>query len=815
MPYRLKIIALTIIFLITLTLPVNGANILTWDTDYSRARLSIESISQLYSATPIAVSVGDVLNVSVLSKSTPIIYNDILYQYCYTEDQKTGFLVAVDISNPDPKKAADFPVLWAAKFTAEAGERFDGSPGPSISPDGKYMSMAIGKYLYIWPMSVNGSPNIPDSNGKLKSLNRFLITGNKNQNTNLIAMSPAITTASYTWQGRDLTSFNLVTFSAPITCAGSWNGGFVFVPLFVPDNIDPMSVVINGFTTTSINPNWAGEIFTSSPAVLNNGNGNIIFGVDGGYPLMFSFNPTTKKISTFGQGHIKYGISSAPVVDRYTGDIYVPDKMGNIYRFRSDGTFVSRNTSLFNGSLVISNIAVDQNYVFAVKAGFSEVWAIDKFTMATKQAIFKGSTGFIDPTVVVDPSTNSTIVAINDANGYVHTYSYNSANNGIFIGSGGLAKSVKGYAPPPYVSVVMAAGSNKLITSWTNDRVARNKQGALEFWVPQSGELNARVTPSRIQPNSKTTLYVDTTVDNTISKVVARLPDSSGTPSSIINATDMVFVSVNTDSSNKKTYRWQLEFTSPSNPGNYTLPVQLQYTSPGNDLEPINASATYEVIKPPGGIPSDGGATLTLKSYALPQNNIKKGEIFKPWPITSLTAQHPLGTTFLGDTILAELTIETPTLPDPSYELVSAYITSATIYRPEGYEDPVTKKWLTRQISEPMNPIGLSASLQFQQTWAGWEPGNYLTEPPAWAHGSLTLKSPGQQDTLYVDYTVCVEYRYPVEDCYLVPDGKGGYVEECSTSWESGSYNITGTASDTLTTWGTNFVVIPVISGSR
>ena len=811
MHFRLKMISLTLILLLALAIPVNAANILTWDTDYSRARRSVDSISQLYSATPIAVSIGDALNVSVLSMSTPIIYNDILYQYCYTTDKTTGFLVAVDISKPNPKIAADFPVLWAAKYTAEAGERLDGSPGPSISPDGEYMSLAIGKYLYTWPMRVNGSPNTPDSNGKLKNNLRYLINGNNGQTTNLIAMSPVITTSGYSWQGRDLNTFEMVSFNAPITSAGSWNGGFTFSPLFVPSNIDALSITPYRFTTTSINPNWAGEIFTSSPAV--NGAGNIIFGVDGGFPIMFSFNPSQMKLSTFGQGQIKYGISSAPVFDSYTGDIYVPDKMGNIYHFRGDGTFVNKNTSLYNGSLVISNIAVDQNYVFAVKAGFSEVHAIDKYTMTTKHTVFKGSTGFIDPTVVVDTGTNSTIVAINDANGYVHTYNYNSASNGIFIGSGGLAKSVKGYAPPPYVSVVMAAGSNKLITSWTNDKVTKNKEGALEFWVPQGGSISARVTPSKVQPNSKTTLYVDTSVDNTMSKVVARLPDSSGTPASIVNATDMVFISSTTDATNKKTYRWQLEFTAPTNPGNYTLPVQLQYTTPGNELAPLDTSAAYEVVKPSSEAPSNGGDTLTLKSYALPQNKINKGETFKPWPVSSLSAQHPLDTTFLGDTILAELSVATPILPDPSYVLVSAYITSASIHRPEGYEDPVTKKWLTRYITEPMNARGMTASLQFEQTWAGWDPGNYLAESPAWAHGSVTLKSPGQQDTFHVDYTVYVQYRYPVVICSSSPDGQGGYVETCSTYWESGSYNILGTATASLTTWGTNFVIVPVISG--
>ncbi|MCB8818315.1 NHL repeat-containing protein [Desulfosporosinus shakirovi] len=775
-----------------------AANNITWDTDYSRARATVDEMSQLYNKTPIAVSIGDALGTWLYSYSTPIVYGNILYQYAWNTDSNNGYLVAVDISKSNPQSAADFPVLWAAKFSAEAGERVDGSPGASISPDGKFMSIAVGKYLYSWPMSVNGSPNVPNSSGVMKAFSRYTITGNPSQDTNLIAMSPAITKQSYSWQGTDINTFDQTTFNVPVTCAGSWNGGFTAAPLYIPLNIDPGSVIPSGFTTTSINPSWAGEIFTSSPAIQSDGYGDILFGVDGGYPVLFVFHPSTMTIGYIGAGIIKYGVASAPVVDSNTGNIYVPDKMGNIYRFNGNGDYIAKNTSLYNGNLIISNLAVDPNYIFAVKAGHSEVHAIDKYTMSDKGTVFSGATGFIDPSVVINPTTHTSLVAVNDANGYIHISAYNSASGGIFVGDGGLSTSAKGYAPPPYVSVIMDAGPNQLITSWTNDAVAGGRNGALEFWVPQVSDLTATVNPLKNQPNAMSTLYVETTIDNTMSDIVAQLPDTNGVPNPI--ATEMTFVSKSPGPNGTMVYRWQLPFRVPESPGNYSIPVQLRFTSPGSTASPMDAAAVYEVVKPPGGVPHDDGAVLTLGSYAMPQNRVEKGETFKPWPRDQLSMQHPIGTTYLGDTILVDLSVATPKLPDPSYILVSAHLTSATITRPEGYKDGT--KWPTRIIQEPMNiTASLTATLQFEETWGGWQPGNYMVETPDWAFNAPTLKIPEPANDLGVDYVVHVVYRY------LVCDDYGCW-------YETGEMDVRGSTSAQIQVWGTDYVVVPITSGN-
>lgn len=794
--------------LVLLTQPVSAANNLTWDNNYGRTRQTVDNMGQFYNASPIAVSIGDALGTWVYSMSTPIVYQNVLYQYAYNTDTNYAYLVAVDISKTNPQTAADFPVLWATNFKAEAGESIDGSPGPSISPDGQYMSIAVGKYLYTWPMSYGGYPNTPDSNGKMKGLARYEISGNSNQNTNLIAMSPAITRASYAWQGTDINTFDSVTFNAPLTIAGSWNGGFSAAPLYIPDNIDPSSILYVRSKTTDVDPSWTGEIFTSSPAIQSDGDGDILFGVDGGYPVLFVFHPSSMSLGYIGGGTIQYGIASAPVVDPQTGYIYVPDKMGNIYAFDGNGYYRNKSTSLYNGNLIISAIAIDNNYIYAVKAGHSEVHAIDKYTMSDQGSIFPSSSGYTDPSVVINTVNNTSIVAVNDASGKVYT----SASSGLFVTSGTLSTSAQGYAPPPYVSVLMDAGPNQLIASWTNDAVANNETGALEFWVPQVNDITATVNPSKVQPNDTTTVYVDTTVDNTSGEAWAQLPDSSGTPVPESLATKMNYVSSSPGPGGKTLYRWQLQFRASSSPGDYTLPVKVRYTAPGNTASPLKASAAYSVLKPPGGVVQNSGATLTLQSYAWPENRNKTNAEFHSWPLSELKMQHPAGTTYMGDTVLSNLTVQTPALPDSSDRLVSSYLTSATITRPEG--SPSGTQWTTNIVSELMELNGMTATLQFEQTWAGWQPGQYVADTPAWANNSPTLKTPDWQGNIMVDYVIHVVYQYPVESCSSIPDGKGGFIESCSTSWETAEMDVPGSTSAPLASWGTDFVIVPVTAGN-
>jgi len=788
---RFAIFVLSIIVLFPTS--AMAANNITWDTDYSRSRATVDSMSQLYNETPIAVSIGDALGTWLYSYSTPIVYGNILYQYAWNTDSDEGYLVAVDISKTNPQTSSDFPVLWAAKFNVESGERVDGSPGPSISPDGNYMSIAVGKYLYTWPMMIIGVPNVPDGNGRMKQYNKYEIQGNTGQTTNLIAMSPAITTQSYAWQGTDINTLDPTTFAVPVTCAGSWNGGFTAAPLYIPSNIDPLSVDSYRFRTTSIDSSWTGEIFTSSPAIQSDGNGDILFGVDGGYPVLFVLHPSSMTISDIGGGTIKYGVASAPVVDSDTGNIYVPDKMGNIYYFKSSGEYINKNTSLYNGELIISNLAVDPNYIYAVKAGHSEVHAIDKYTMTDDGTVFSGATGFIDPSVVINPITKTNLVAVNDADGYIRIAAYDSTSGGVFVGSGGsLSTSAKGYAPPPYVSVLMDAGPNQLIASWTNDAVAGGQNGALEFWVPQVGDLTATVVPSKNQPYATATLNVDTSVPNTMSSVTADFPDQG---KAVMN-----FSKTFPGTGGKTMYRWQSTFKVPLTPGNYSIPVELSITAEGSTTAPIDVSAPYEVVKPAGGIVSDSGGALTLGSYAGPENRIKKGESFKAWPREQLSWQHPNGTTYMGDTILADLAVATPKLPDPSDILVSAYLTSATATHPEGYNG--SPKWLVRDISESMNITGsLTATLQFEETWGGWQLGNYMAETPAWAINAPTLIIPDPPNDIGVDYVVHVVYQYPVCD-------------DTGCFYETAEMDVPGSTSTQIQVWGTDFVVVPVTSGN-
>jgi len=103
---RLVILSLCLILLLPTATMV--ANNLTWDTNYSRTRATVDGMSQLYNETPIAVSIGDALGTWLYSYSTPIVYGNVLYQYAWNTDSNNGYLVAVDISKTNPQSASDF-----------------------------------------------------------------------------------------------------------------------------------------------------------------------------------------------------------------------------------------------------------------------------------------------------------------------------------------------------------------------------------------------------------------------------------------------------------------------------------------------------------------------------------------------------------------------------------------------------------------------------------------------------------------------------------------------------------------------------------
>lgn len=99
----------------------------------------------------------------------------------------------------------------------------------------------------------------------------------------------------------------------------------------------------------------------------------------------------------------------------------------------------------------------------------------------------------------------------------------------------------------------------------------------------------------------------------------------------------------------------------------------------------------------------------------------------------------------------------------------------------------------------------LKATLQFEETWGGWQPGKNLAETPDWAYRAPALQTPDASINIEVDYVVHVFYQYPVWVC-----GE----KSCWIVYHTAEMDVLGSTVTPIQVYGTDFVVVPVISGS-
>jgi len=830
------IAALTLIILLLFGESARAANILTWDNNYSRDRSTTDTLFPYYSDTPIHVSLGDHSGTDLDSFSTPIVYGNTLYMFAWERSSwqgdilTAGQIIAVDISHPNPTSGVDFTVLWRLGITLAA----DGSqgsiygvPGPSISPDGQYMSIAVGNFLYTWPMSQNpaaGSGANPLNTSVIPSLQWYLISGNPGQTPCQIAMTPVISSQSYTWTGMD-SSMSPISWQAPATACGSWNGGFTVGPLHAPSGILDISYLQMNSLQLDASSSSAG--FTSSPVVRNDG--DIIWGIDpnGGsatlqlyvlHPGMMQdvingIQPMGYTFGNFiGTGHISNPMPSAPAYDNSTGYLYVQDVYGYIYQFDSSGDFLNVTGSTANGGPIGSvNLAIDGSCVYAAEANGASIDALDKNNLHNWGSIFPRSTGYRNPSVVIDPVSGKRIVIANDVNGKNYMVQVS--------GGSGVTATAKDFSTGQlsgdpvgndYSSVVVDAGPQQEIIAWSPANAPGSAHsGELVIWTQSVPTIEVFVNPESVQSGAPAMLVAQTKVPNTISTVYAWLPNADGTLQT--PSKPMTFSGTSSGANNTTIYTWNLPFTAPNNntqsPITATIPVQLSYNNP-SDGSPVSKNTSY-YINPQPQTPvnvSPSSDQLSVTSYASPINNAKE---FQPWPIGQLTKAHPQGQTYMGDTILCDVTSDVP-LP-PRGTLDNAYIKpgSATIMHPKGYA-PSVGQWQVQTVTDTMTITGsLTATAQFQEDFGGWAPGNYTDNPTSGSQGSLQLKTPGQTYPISANWILHEDYHWEEIVC-----SGSGENRTCSTVTRYGQIDYPMHSTQSVTVMGTNFVVIPIVAGN-
>ena len=730
---------------------VMAADIPTFDVGPSRTR-TVDSTALANSyirATPFYVPIP-----GQQSYSTPVVVGSNLYQYTFTSAGK-GTLWVFPMSAPPSSCFANgqsCAVSWTPSQTytwnpgwSNGVNEAGGASSPTIAQG--YTAIAVGKYAYSWP---TGDPQSTQQS--------MAILGNPGQNINQIDEAPLIT-PSLPASGFNLSTLSAITWTSPYIVAGSWNGGVVAYPAYIPAGVAPNVTHYKTYDDF----HHTGSFTTSSPT-WDSANNTVLFGIavpstTGHHPRVVDFNPTNGHHSYFGVGTIRASVDSSVVLGP-NGNIYVPDQSGGVYEFTPGGRLVAQNQQFAQGGLNISDLAVSSHAVYAVGNKLSVLASMNLNTLATNWADKALGTGLFSPSVV--------------NNGHSDTIFISGSSNMYAIAQNGQTFQAAGSPTPTWVSTIADAGPDHWLITWTDSDPEH--QSALEIWEPMNYQLTAWTNPQQAVSGQSIILDALPSPTGVTQGVTAVVPGYAGGTQTL----QLQHASPN---------GWTITFPAPENPGTYSIPVTaVTKADTGltqNQTETVQVTVSIDVVansnNGPG--PSVNGSDLTLQSYGLP----------------NLTHLHPTGTTKLGDTIVATLTIPKSQITVPQGTLVSASITQATLTQPFGVTDftATSNSYITTK-QDAMTPQGLTATTKFLENWSGYPP----PIPPAtqtWA-GAVT-----------VDWTVQGEYSFqvPVQSC-----GKNGCITTSRT--ETKSFTDTGTASAPLTVTGTDWYVIPTeVAGSN
>ena len=729
-----------------------AANIPTFDVGVTRTRtVDSTALSNTYiRSTPFYVSIA-----GQQSYSTPVVVGSDLYQYTFTSAGQ-GTLWEFSMSAPPSSCFANgqsCAVSWSPiqKYTWKPGwangiNQAGGASSPTIANG--YTAIAVGNSVYGWATGASQSSEIS-----------IPIRGNAGQDINQIDEAPLIT-PPLAASGTNLTTFQTTNWTSPYVVAGSWNGGLVAYPLSVPTGVAANPKYYSTYEDFHHN----GSYMTSSPT-WDSANNTVLFGIavpstSGHHPRVVDFNPVTGAHHYFGSGTIQASIDSSVAIGP-NGNIYVPDQSGGVYEFTQGGSLVAQNQQFAQGGLNISDLAVSGHAVYAVGDKLSVLASMALGNLSTQWADRNLGTGLFSPSVV--------------DNGNKDTIFISGASKIYAIEQNGQTFQGAGSPTPSWVSTVADAGPDHWLITWTNSDPSH--QSALEVWEPMSYQVTAWTNPTTAVPGQSITLHVYPTPTGVTQSIAAVVPAYAGGTQTL-------------QLQHQSPNGWSITFPAPKKSGTYTIPVTAS-TKPGlgllqNAVATAKVSVTITVQQNPGNGPTptaSGG--LTLNSYGL----------------SNLTDLHPAGTTKLGDTIVATLTVPSSQITIPSgASLAGASISQAILTQPYGTTNfTSTSNSTITTKKDTMTPNGLTATTKFIENWSGFPPP-IPPQTETWS-GQITVR-----------WTVRGRYSYQVQVQACSAPNK------CKTTTETRykPFTVSGTASAPLVVTGTDWYVVGTqIGGSN
>jgi hypothetical protein len=639
MRHRLQILVSALLALCLLTSlipPALAGDTPTFGVDMARTR-RINSSAALYQgyamyspkASDYPISPG------LQSYSTPTEYtaNDGTHVVLtYAWEGKDGYLYGLQESTNAIGGLWGGPVTFNTQTALQAA----GVSGPT-TVDG-YTTIGVGQYLYAWPNQyVPGQTSAASMPGGVQ----YQINGNPGNTLYQVAMSPAIT-GPVTWTGYDA-SLNPVTWQAPATVVGSWDGGVISAPVRKPANVSV--VYYPNYWTTQTDPSSGTANITSSPTYIpggfdgigTNGDGAVVFGVSGiNDPWMVAMDPATGKVATFGGGPgqsqvLATGISSSPV---WSGNhLYVADNAGDLYVFNPDGSLLK---ALYVGGTTaddISNIALGENFVYAMEDGLTRLYVYDRADNGPPlQQVGSWAPGNGDqmysPSLVYSTVDNYSNIYLGSSSGALYSMAYQNTPAIITSDESGFYSTSQyffgvefaGTPLQPYGTILADCGADHLLVAWTND-AGQSGTGGVEYWAPGTYSVKAwftqnvssRTPVTYVLANSSVILVAETDpVDDTNQVMDAAGAGSSGW---LTNPTGYYMWQGPNDPQGFPWY-WYATITAPSQPGTYNVVVTA------TDLAGVTAQTTVQLTVEntihSGSSTMVNGQYLQMISYGLP-----------------------------------------------------------------------------------------------------------------------------------------------------------------------------------------------------
>ncbi len=829
---------------------VHAADMPTYDNSSSRLRfIQSHSSSQLYMDLPLYLE----LPAGQQSFSTPTVVGDTLYQYTW-DSSGQGHLYALQLPGTDYSQVfqqagstpyvinsasyAQPPITFNAGFTpgrlnAAAGQdSLSTGPYQGGAPDGaQYQAIAVGKYLYTWPAGSYPQGGTPPTGQ--------VIIANPS-NTNYQVDENPLITPPVTISGLGA-SGSPTTWQSPVAVVGSWDGGLIAWPTYVP----------SGYTTnqvrylTSYDYTHSVAALTSDPTWIGScsvGSACVAFGVAGAHPRVVLLDVTTGNYKVIGTGLIGAQVADTVVYDN-TGPqagnplLIVQDEYGKIYSFNLSGSLLatypsgSQNPSWINrNSLILGkdmSVLTDLagQTLFAIGGGGAMLGAFDPATLSPMDAPTAGfSPGVDSPTSMVNANGNATVV-LSNSNGDLYLFGAGS----LFTGALGNTynQTIATPSGTAYVGYGPDEGPKHWLVGWTNGDP--HSRPAIVAFVPQPYIVGASVNPSDVQSGSSLIITgrpypAGVTFDNGYNgngpngnaPLEAQIENAQGQP-----VTGMIPMT------HEAPDQWTVNWTPPANttgsPVEYQV-VVYAWSEIGQTAQSSPVSFTVEAAAPPtqqpqgssgalsmtcgyghGGLPIVVSHTCTIPS-ALQGNSTS-------W----FAYNYNYGAKF-GDTLDFNLAIPQPKLPNLRVVALTGVQLTASIQHQvgypnlpgyQGYNPGNAALYNYYPQTTAMTQIGqLTAQANFVESWSGYPPPQPLGTT-VWT-GNMTA-----------DWKAIVSYSYqqrvpPYQIC-VPANPKPGQQPVCTTVYnyrtETGQFTETGNASAPLAINGSDYYTISTPAG--